>query len=75
MAQDIIDGRIEPDPKVAVDVQEMYEKLYAHRAEFKDFPFIEERYAPRNKERVQTVQRSHFWQARLSRGAAQKGVQ
>jgi hypothetical protein len=44
MAQDIIDGHIELDPKVAVDVHEMYENLYAHRAEFKDFPFIEERY-------------------------------
>jgi hypothetical protein len=47
MAQDIIDGHIEPDPKVAVDVHEMYKKLYAHRAEFKDFPFIEERYKDR----------------------------
>jgi hypothetical protein len=47
MVQDIIDGHIEPDPKVAVDVHEMYKKLYAHRAEFKDFPFIEERYKDR----------------------------
>jgi hypothetical protein len=47
MAQDIIDGHIEPDPKVVVDVHKMYEKLYAHRAEFKDFPFREERYKDR----------------------------
>jgi hypothetical protein len=28
-------------------IQKMYKKLYAHRAEFKDFPFIEERYKDR----------------------------
>ena len=61
IAQDLLDN-IVPCAERIEDIKQLFDELYAHQPEFKDFPFDEPRYRARI-ERLQTVVRRLKWSA------------
>jgi hypothetical protein len=61
ICQDMLDGLVPIDEKIH-DVERLYNELYAHQPEFRDFPFDRTRYADRIG-RLQTVVKRMKWAA------------
>ena len=61
IAQDLLDN-IVPCAERIEDIKQLFDELYAHQPEFKDFPFDEPRYRARI-EHLQTVVRRLKWSA------------
>ena len=63
--QDMLDGLVPVREKVR-DIEKLFNELYAHQPEFKDFPFDKERYKDRI-ERLQTNVRRTQWGAQYDK--------
>jgi hypothetical protein len=65
LVQDMLDGLVPVNEKIK-DIEKLFNELYAHQPEFRDFPFDKERYKTRI-ERLQTSVQCLQWGAQYDK--------